>query len=138
MIPKSGADAKIGRFNSGADAHSTIAIEINQTNRTAFKSNPTTMTLTDDTDLTKPSFVVDLNTDEDFRSSPSESVSLINPPSPSSTSQPSPPKQLTIEDGKVVTFNFDDLDGVSAQELFQVRMKSIIEFMFAIHVLTIY
>ena len=96
------------------------------------------MTLTDDTDLTKPSFVVDSNTDEDFRSSPSESVSLINPPSPSSTSQPSPPKQLPIEDGKVVTFNFDDFHGVSAQELFQVRMKSIIEFMFANHVLTIY
>ena len=87
------------------------------------------MTLTDDTDLTKPSCVVDLNTVEDFQFSPSKSVSSNNSSSPTSTSQPSHPKQLTIVNGKVVAFNFDDLNGVSAQELFQVRMKSTFEFM---------
>ena len=96
------------------------------------------MTLIDDTDVTKPSFVVDLNTEEDFRSSPSESVSLINSPSPTTTNQMSPPKQLIIEDGKVVSFNFDDLDGVSPQELFQVRIMSIIDFMRVRPVLTIF
>ena len=97
------------------------------------------MTLTDVTDPTESSFVVDLSTEKDFQSptsstksvpSPSQSVSSINSSSLASTSPPSPPKELTIEDGKVVSFNFDELNDVSAHQLFQVRKKRLFHIWF--------
>ena len=80
------------------------------------------MALTDATDLSNPSYVVDLSNDKDFQtpSSPSKSVSSDS----ISTNSPAPPKQLTMEDGKVVSFNFDDLKDVTEEQLFQVRKLS--------------
>ena len=76
------------------------------------------MTLTDTTDLSNPSYVVDLSTEKDFQTpiSPSKSVASDS----YSTDSPTPPKQLTMEDGKVVSFNFDDLKEVTDEQLFQV------------------
>ena len=80
------------------------------------------MALTDATDLSNPSYVVDLSNDKDFQSpsSPSNSVAADS----TSTDSPVPPEQLTMEEGKVVSFNFDDLKDVTEEQLFQVRKLS--------------
>ena len=80
------------------------------------------MTLTDTTDLNNPSYVVDLSNDKDFQTptSPSKSVASDS----TSTTSPAPLKHLTVEDGKVMSFNFDDLKDVTEEQLFQVRHVS--------------
>ena len=76
------------------------------------------MSLTDTTDLSNPSYVVDLSTEKDFQTpiSPSKSVASDS----FSTDSPTYPKQLKMEEGKVVSFNFDDLKDVSEEQLFKV------------------